>query len=211
MNTTSVWQVSWQYNIDLPCGPAVRKVCPAKCEDGPRQFGDDEQHRADTVLHSNMELGLQWSWWTWDLKIIFHATSFSLDIHSNGLKMEIVFKRRLTNELLTTFLPSFLLLLMSYATSFFKPIYFEAAVTVNLSILLVTTTLFIRQGRKSTPFIIGMALKWYNFSSVMGKLPATSYVRLVDIWLIFGQMYPFLQEYSLLQNFYFYLKGMIIF
>ena len=58
--------------------------------------------------------------------------------------MEIVFKRRLTNELLTTYLPSFLLLLMCYATSFFKPIYFEAAVTVNLSILLVTTTLFIR-------------------------------------------------------------------
>ena len=62
----------------------------------------------------------------------------------NGLKMEIVFKRRLTNELLTTYLPSFLLVLMCYATSFFKPIYFEAAVTVNLSILLVTTTLFIR-------------------------------------------------------------------
>ena len=50
---------------------------------------------------------------------------------SNGLKMEIVFKRRLTNELLTTYLPSFLLLLMSYATTFFKPFYFEAAVTVN--------------------------------------------------------------------------------
>ena len=66
------------------------------------------------------------------------------DIPSNGLKMEIVFKRRLTNELLTTYLPSFLLILMCYATSFFKPIYFEAAVTVNLSILLVTTTLFIR-------------------------------------------------------------------
>ena len=63
---------------------------------------------------------------------------------SNGLKMEIVFKRRLTNELLTTYLPSFLLLLMSYATTFFKDFYFEAAVTVNLSILLVTTTLFIR-------------------------------------------------------------------
>ena len=62
--------------------------------------------------------------------------------------MEIVFKRRLTNELLTTYLPSFLLLLMSYATTFFKPFYFEAAVTVNLSILLVTTTLFIRLIRK---------------------------------------------------------------
>ena len=27
----------------------------------------------------------------------------------------------------------------------------------------------------------------------MEKLPATSYVRLVDIWLIFGQLYPFIQ------------------
>ena len=62
----------------------------------------------------------------------------------NGLKMEIVFKRRLTNELLTTYLPSFLLLLISYATTWFKPFYFEAAVTVNLSVMLVTTTLFIR-------------------------------------------------------------------
>ena len=63
---------------------------------------------------------------------------------SNGLKMEIVFKRRLTNELLTTYLPSLLLLMMTYATTFFKDFYFEAAVTVNLSILLVTTTLFVR-------------------------------------------------------------------
>ena len=68
----------------------------------------------------------------------------SLASSANGLKMEIVFKRRLTNELLTTYLPTFLLLLMSYATTFFKSFYFEAAVTVNLSILLVTTTLFIR-------------------------------------------------------------------
>ena len=29
--------------------------------------------------------------------------------------------------------------------------------------------------------------------SVMGKLPATSYVRLVDIWLIFGQLLPFVE------------------
>ena len=58
--------------------------------------------------------------------------------------MEIVFKRRLVNELLTTYLPSILLLLISYATTFFKPFYFEAAVTVNLTVMLVTTTLFVR-------------------------------------------------------------------
>ena len=42
-----------------------------------------------------------------------------------------------------------------------------------------------------------MAINKYscNFDviSVMGKLPATSYVRLVDIWLIFVQLYPFIE------------------
>ena len=58
--------------------------------------------------------------------------------------MEIVFKRRPTNELLTTYLPSLLLLFISYGTTFFKSFYFEAALTVNLTVMLVLTTLFIR-------------------------------------------------------------------
>ena len=66
------------------------------------------------------------------------------DLQSSGIKMEVVFKRRITNELLTTYLPSSLLLLISYATTFFKSYYFEAQVTVNLSVMLVTTNLFIR-------------------------------------------------------------------
>ena len=80
-----------------------------------------------------------------DITRYYYAHVFVLGSPSDGLKTEIVFKRRLTNELLTTYLPSFLLLLMSYATTFFKPFYFEAAVTVNLSLLLVITTLFVRQ------------------------------------------------------------------
>ena len=58
--------------------------------------------------------------------------------------MEVKFKRRLINELLTTYLPSFLLLGICYATTHFKSFYFEAAVTVNLTVMLVSTTLFIR-------------------------------------------------------------------
>ena len=100
--------------------------------------------------------------------------------------MEIVFKRRLTNELLTTYLPSLLLLFITYATTFFKPFYFEAAVTVNLTVMLVLTTLFIRYLRS-----IDHSDK--RFSSVMEKLPSTSYVRLVDIWLICGQLIPFIE------------------
>ena len=33
----------------------------------------------------------------------------------------------------------------------------------------------------------------------MEKLPVTSYVRLVDIWLIFGQLIPFIEVTNFLQ------------
>jgi hypothetical protein len=87
-----------------------------------------------------------------------------------GIQMQITLKRRVINELLTTYLPSVLLILISYSTTFFKPYYFEAALTVNLTTMLVITTLFI---------------------AVMDKLPSTAYVKFVDIWLIFGQLIPF--------------------
>ena len=87
-----------------------------------------------------------------------------------GLKIEIVFKRRIVNEILTTFLPTFLILAIVYATNFFKPFFFEAVVTVNLTALLVLTTLFI---------------------SVSSKLPPTAYVKMIDVWLIFSQLIPF--------------------
>ena len=87
-----------------------------------------------------------------------------------GVRMSIVLKRRIANELLTTYLPSILLILITYATTFFKPFYFEAALSVNLTTMLVMTTIFI---------------------SVMDKLPSTAYIKMVDYWLIFGQLVPF--------------------
>ena len=90
----------------------------------------------------------------------------------DGVIMEVVFKRRLMNEILTTYLPSTLLILITYSTTFYHDFYFEAAVTVNLTTMLVMTTIFI---------------------SVMAKLPSTSYIKLVDVWLIVGQLIPFVQ------------------
>ena len=109
--------------------------------------------------------------------------------------MEIVFKRRLTNELLTTYLPSLLLLGITYATTYFKSFYFEAALTVNLTVMLVLTTLFIRY--------VSVDNSDKRFCSVMEKLPSTSYVRLVDIWLICGQLIAFIEVILLtLKEFY---------
>ena len=63
--------------------------------------------------------------------------------------MEIIFKRRLTNELMTTFLPSFFLLGICYATTYFKAFYFEANVTVNLTVMLVNTRSVLTSSRYS--------------------------------------------------------------
>ena len=87
-----------------------------------------------------------------------------------GIQMKIILKRRIINELLTSYLPSVLLILLSYSTTFFRPFYFEASVTVNLTTMLVMTTIFI---------------------AVMDKLPSTAYIKMIDVWLIFGQLIPF--------------------
>ena len=101
-----------------------------------------------------------------------------------GLEMVIILKRRIMSELLTTYLPTILILIIVYTTNFFKSFFFEvsslslslslslsqlmkgkdtwcmciivrvsccyikymllkAVVTVNLTALLVLTTLFI--------------------------------------------------------------------
>ena len=79
-------------------------------------------------------------------------------------------KRRINNAVLTIYLPTVLILIIVYATNFFKDYFFEAVVTVNLTSLLVLTTLFI---------------------SVSQSLPPTAYVKMIDIWLIFAQLVPF--------------------
>ena len=89
---------------------------------------------------------------------------------TEGIWMTIVLKRKLMSEMMITYLPSLLLLMITFATTFFKPFFFEAALTVNLTNMLVMTTIFI---------------------SVMEKLPLTSYPKMIDYWLIFCQLVPF--------------------
>ena len=96
--------------------------------------------------------------------------SLKANEETGGVKMTIVLKRKIMNEMMTTYLPTVLLMCVTYATAFFKPYYFEAALSVNLTTMLVITTIFM---------------------TVMQMLPATAYVKMIDIFLIFGQLYPF--------------------
>ena len=89
-----------------------------------------------------------------------------------GLRMLIVMKRKIMSEIMTTFFPSILLTLITFATTFFKHIYFEASLSVNLTTMLVMTTIFI---------------------SKMEGLPPTSEIKMIDLWLVLCQLVPFIE------------------
>ena len=102
--------------------------------------------------------------------IMFTITDLRLEKSKEQVHMVISLKRKIQTELLTTYLPTLLLLIITYATTFFKPIYFEASLTVNLTIMLVMTTIF---------------------TSKIEELPPTSDTKMIDIWLIFCLLVPF--------------------
>ena len=111
--------------------------------------------RLDMIIFQNINWGLE-------------RSMFGSD--KEGVVMTIVMKRKITSEMMTTYFPSLLLTAIIFATTFFKPIFFEAALSVNLATMLVLTTIFI---------------------SKMEGLPPTSDIKMIDIWLVFCQLVPF--------------------
>lgn len=61
---------------------------------------------------------------------------------------------------------------MKSTCSLFQPVYFDVIVGVNVTLLLVLTTLFI---------------------SVLESMPRTSYIKMVDIWLLFCLLMPLME------------------
>ena len=74
--------------------------------------------------------------------------------------MTINLKRNIMSKMMTTYFLSLLLMMITYATTLFKPFFFEAALSVNLNTTLEMTTIFI---------------------SKMEGLPPTS--AMIDYWL----------------------------
>ena len=107
--------------------------------------------------------------------VLFTITDYDLvnaTYPGEGIRMTIKLKRKIMSEMMTTYFPSLLLMMITYATTFFKPFFFEAALSVNLTTMLVMTTIFI---------------------SKMEGLPPTSATKMIDYWLILCQLVPFAQ------------------
>ena len=69
---------------------------------------------------------------------LFHMDSWDLDFRSRsapeeGVSMTIVLRRKILSEMMGTFLPSVLLMMITFATTSFKPFYFEAALTSDVN------------------------------------------------------------------------------
>ena len=104
---------------------------------------------------------------------MFKVTNLTLSKteFGNMVFMALNLKRKVTTELLTTYFPTILLLLITYTTVFFDKDLFGDVIAVNLTIMLVMTTIF---------------------TSKIEELPATSDTKMIDIWLIFCLIVPFL-------------------
>ena len=102
---------------------------------------------------------------------LFYITDWGLvKGQHNMVHMNVVLKRKIQTEIITTYLPSLLLMVITFATTFFKDCFFEAALTVNLTTMLVITTIF---------------------TTKIQELPPTSDTKMIDFWLIFCMLYPF--------------------
>ena len=103
---------------------------------------------------------------------MFTIVKLSLNEEGNLVFMALKLKRKVATELLTTYLPTILLLLITFTTIFFDKDLFGDVIAINLTIMLVMTTIF---------------------TSKIEELPPTSDMKMIDIWLIFCLVVPFLE------------------
>ena len=66
-------------------------------------------------------------------------------VNDSVLRVEIVIRRRLLSLILTTFLPTVLLNIIGHMSNYFKEFFFEGLMSLNVTVMLVLTTLFLRQ------------------------------------------------------------------
>ena len=91
---------------------------------------------------------------------------------NHAVVVSITLGRRLLGTFLTVFFPTVLLNSIGHSTNFFKAFFFEAVIAVNLTSMLVLTTMFI---------------------NVSNNLPKTSYMKMIDVWLLFNLLLPFIE------------------
>ena len=113
------------------------------------------------------------------------------DKDTGSVVVEVELGRRLKGHLMTTYMPTILLNIIGHSTNYIQPSYFDTIVTVNL-----TVSLDVRQAQAIILIRIFpqvMLVLTTMFVGLSQTLPKTSYIKMVDIWLIFNLLIPFLE------------------
>ena len=89
----------------------------------------------------------------------------------NKVVFKISLGRSLMSVILTTMLPTIILLLVTLSTNYYNEQHFKTIIPVNLISMLSMVTLYV---------------------GVSARLPQTSYLKMIDGWLIFSLFVPFI-------------------
>ena len=100
------------------------------------------------------------------------SSIMKLGQNNDTIEVEVILGRRLIGTFMTIYMPTILLNIIGHSTNYFKPFFFEAVVTVNLTVMLVLTTMFV---------------------GVSQTLPKTASIKMVDYWLVFNLLIPFVE------------------
>ena len=102
----------------------------------------------------------------------FMITKTEIGVTKNNslIQCEISMKRIPWYHIATTYLPILCVLFMALITLFIDQSHFDAIIMVSLTCMLVIYTLF---------------------QSISATMPSTAYMKLLDYWLIFGMIMPF--------------------
>ena len=93
------------------------------------------------------------------------------DYKENGqLIFKFSFGRRLMSVFLTTMLPTTIVVLVALSTNYYAEQHFKTVIPVNLTCLLLMVNLFVGLSR---------------------RLPETSYLKMIDAWLVYNLTVPF--------------------
>ena len=74
----------------------------------------------------------------------YHIKHIEMGAANNVLRVEIVIQRRLLSLVLTAFIPTIILNIIGHMSNYFKEFFFEGLMSLNVTVMLVLTTMFLR-------------------------------------------------------------------
>ena len=99
-----------------------------------------------------------------------HYLGYDASSSKNSAEVEITLCKKLTYHIVNIYIPTLCLIGIAAFTLFIDFSHFEVSIMIAVTSMLVTYTLY---------------------QSISGYLPHTSYMKMIDIWLFGGMIFPF--------------------